>query len=136
MSRFGRIGVRVDLHASSAIDTDDLAVDPVTVTGGKEADDTGNVDGLTDTAVGGPCGGVLIDLVVAELVTIGNVLTAHGVVHVGLDSTGGNGVDGDLLGAGICRTLAFQSASLDISEHHIPTAMQRTKVSMAPLEPE
>lgn len=43
----------------------------------------------------------LIDLVVGELVTIGNVLAAHGVVHVGLDAPGRNAVDSDLLVAAV-----------------------------------
>jgi len=89
------------LHASSAVNANDLSVDPVTVLGSKEANDAGNVYWLTNTVVRGPCAGVLVDLVVAELVTIGNVLAADGVVHVGLDATGCNTVDGDPLLAGI-----------------------------------
>jgi hypothetical protein len=94
------------LHAGSAVNADDLSVDPVTILRGKEADNAGNVDGLTDTVVGGPCAGVLIDLVVAELVTSGNVLTADSVVHVGLDATRGDTVDGNLLLTSIWELLA------------------------------
>jgi hypothetical protein len=90
------------LHASSAINADDLSVDPVTVLRSKEADDTGNVYWLADTVVRGPCAGVLVDLVIGELLTTGNVLAAHCVVHVGLDATGCNAVDGDPLLASIC----------------------------------
>lgn len=39
----------------------------------------------------------LIDLVVAELVTVWNVLAAHSVVHISLDTTWRNAVDSDLL---------------------------------------
>jgi hypothetical protein len=89
------------LHASSAVNANDLSVDPVTVLGSKEADDAGDVYWLANTVVRGPCAGVLVDLVVGELVTTGNVLAAHGVVHVGLDTTGCNAVDGDPLLASI-----------------------------------
>jgi hypothetical protein len=85
------------LHASSTVNANDLSIDPVTVLGGKEADNAGNVYWLTNTVVRRPSACVLIDLVVAELVAIGNVLAADGVVHVSLDATGGNAVDGDLL---------------------------------------
>jgi hypothetical protein len=90
------------LHASSAINADDLSVDPVAVLRCQEADDAGNVDGLTDTVVGRPCAGVLVDLVVAEALASRNVLAADSVVHVGLDATRGDAVDGDLLLASIC----------------------------------
>ena len=90
------------LHAGGTVDTDDLSIDPVTILRGEEADNAGNVDGLTDTVVGRPCAGVLVDLVIGELLTTGNVLAAHCVVHVGLDATGCNAVDGDPLLASIC----------------------------------
>jgi hypothetical protein len=89
------------LHASSAVNANDLSVDPVTVLGGKEADNAGNVYWLANTVVRGPCLGVLVDLVVAELITAGDVLAADGVVHVGLDTTGSHAVDSDLLLASI-----------------------------------
>jgi len=85
------------IDAKLTIDSDDLSVDPFTVLGREEADDTGNVDGKTDTAERRPGGGVLVDLVVGEGGTVGNVLAADGVVHVGADTTGGNDVDSDLL---------------------------------------
>ena len=85
------------LHASSAIDTNDLAVDPLAVLRGQEGGDTGNINGHTDTVHGGPGGGVLVDLLVVQVGAVGDVLFADSVVHVGLDTTGGNGVDGDLL---------------------------------------
>lgn len=47
------------LHASSAIDANDLAVDPLAVLGREEAHDAGNVDGETDAVEGRPGGGVL-----------------------------------------------------------------------------
>lgn len=93
------------LHAGSAVNANDLSVDPVTVLRGEEADDAGNVEGLTDTVVGRPCAGVLVDLVVAELIASGNVFTADSVVHIGLDATGGNAVDSDLLLTSICDSL-------------------------------
>lgn len=85
------------LHAGSAVNADDLSVDPITVLRGKEADDASNVDGLTDTVVRRPCAGVLVDLVVAEALTSGDVLAADSVVHVSLDATGCNAVDSNLL---------------------------------------
>lgn len=47
------------LHASCAIDAKHLAVDPLAVLGGKEADDAGNIDGETDAVERGPSGRVL-----------------------------------------------------------------------------
>jgi hypothetical protein len=85
------------LHACGAIDTDDLSVDPFTILGSEEADNTGNIDGETDTAERGPGSGVLVNLVVGEVGTVGDVLAADGVVHVSLDTTGGNDIDSDLL---------------------------------------
>ena len=58
--------------------------------------------------MGGPCAGVLVDLVVGELVATGNVLAAHGVVHVGLDATGSNAVDSDLLLTGVYEVVSMQ----------------------------
>jgi hypothetical protein len=69
--------------------------------GGKEGNDAGNIDGLTDTVVWRPGGGVLIDLVVVHLLASGTIFLADGVVHVCLDATWGDAVDGDLLVAGI-----------------------------------
>ena len=83
-------------------DAEDLAVDPFTVLGRQEADHTGNVDGLADTVVWGPGGSVLVDLIVGHLVATRNVLLANSVVHVGLDATRGNAVDGNLLLASVC----------------------------------
>lgn len=48
------------LHAGSAIDADDLAVNPLAVLGREEANNAGNVDGLADAVHWGPSGGVLL----------------------------------------------------------------------------
>lgn len=97
------------LHAGSAVNADDLSVDPVTVLRREEANNAGNIDGLTNTVVGRPCAGVLVDLVVAELLATGDVLAADSVVHIGLDTTGSNAVDGDLLLTSVCDVLAGHS---------------------------
>jgi hypothetical protein len=89
------------LHASGTVNADDLAVDPLAVLGSEEADDAGNVDGLADALHGRPGLCVLVDLVVAELLSAGDVLAADLVVHVGLDAAGRDAVDGDLLVAGV-----------------------------------
>jgi len=89
------------LHAGGTVNANDLAVDPLTILGGEEADNTGNVDGLTNTLHGRPGLGVLVNLVVGEVGTAGNVLAADGVVHVGLDTTGRNSVDSDALVTGV-----------------------------------
>ena len=47
------------LHAGCSIDADDFAVNPFAVLGGEEADNTGDVNWLTDTVHGGPSFGVL-----------------------------------------------------------------------------
>jgi hypothetical protein len=59
--------------------------------------------------VGAPGLGVLVDAVVVELVASGNVLAADSVVHVGLDSTGSNNVDSDLLLTSIDSHAASES---------------------------
>lgn len=89
------------LHAGSAIDADDLAVDPLAVLGSEEANNAGNVDGLADALHGRPGLGVLVDLVVGQLLATRDVLAADGVVHVSLNAAGGDAVDGDLLVAGV-----------------------------------
>jgi hypothetical protein len=38
-----------DLHARSTVNAEDLAVDPLAVLRGKEADNTGNINGETNT---------------------------------------------------------------------------------------
>ena len=80
-----------------AINTDDLAVDPATILRSEEAEDASDIEGLTDASKRGPGSGILVDLVVGEVGSTGDVLTADGVVHVGLDATRGNAVDSDLL---------------------------------------
>ena len=65
-------------------------------------DNAGDVDGLTDTVVGRPCARVLVDLVVAERLASRNVLAANSMVHIGLDATGGDTVDGNLLLSSVC----------------------------------
>lgn len=90
------------LHASSTVNTNDLAVDPVTILGSEEADHTGNVNRLANAHVWRPGHGVLINLFVIQLVATRDVLAAHGVVHVSLDATGGNAVDSNLLLTSIC----------------------------------
>lgn len=53
-------GIVRDLHAGGTVDADDLAVDPLAVLRGEEADNTGDIDGLADTVHGGPGLGVLL----------------------------------------------------------------------------
>ena len=111
------------LHASSAVNTNDLAVYPVAILGGKEADHAGNVYWLANTVVRGPSASELVDLVVAELVTSWDVLAADGVVHVGLDATGCDTVDSNLLLASICVMLVCCLLKIDSSgrtDSHAP----------------
>lgn len=51
------------LCRGTAGDTQSLAVDPVRVVAGQEAHDSGDVDGLSDTAEGGDCGKSSLHLV-------------------------------------------------------------------------
>jgi hypothetical protein len=85
----------------TSVNANDLSVDPLAVLGGEEANDAGNVNGLANTVVWGPCRGVDINLIVAHLLSTWDVLFAYGVVHVGLDATWGDAVDSDLLVTGI-----------------------------------
>lgn len=55
-------GALSSLHACGAVDADDLAVDPLAVLRGEEADNAGDVDGLADAVHGGPSSGVLLGL--------------------------------------------------------------------------
>lgn len=51
----------------------------------------------------------LVDLFVGELITSGDILPSHGLIHVGLDGAWGHCVDGDLFVAGV--------DSLDLKPH-------------------
>ena len=46
-------------HASSAVDANDLAIDPLAVLGRQEAHDTSDIDGKADTVERRPAGSVL-----------------------------------------------------------------------------
>lgn len=54
-------------------------------------------------------GTYLIDLIVAEVLAIWDIFTAHGVVHVGLDAAWSDAVDGDLLVAAVNGHAADES---------------------------
>ena len=84
------------LHTSTAIDTQHLAIDPFAILAGQEAHDASNVNGQTDAMQGRPSSSKLVHLLIAQLVAVGNVLAAHGMVHVRLDAAGRHGVDRDL----------------------------------------
>jgi len=90
-----------NLHACSAVNANDLSVDPLAILGREETNNAGNVDGLANTVVRRPGSSINIYLVVAHLLSAWNVLLAHSVVHVGLDATWGDAVDSDLLVPGI-----------------------------------
>jgi hypothetical protein len=80
----------------------------------------------------------LIDLLVVQLAAVGDVLPADGVVHIGLDATGSDSVDSNLL---VTKVWLYEISypSVTVTEAraagYLPTAMHRTKVSMAPLLP-
>lgn len=95
------------LHASSTVDAEDLSVHPIAVLRREEANDAGNIKGLADTVVGRPGAGVLIDLIVGEGLASRDVLTAHSLVHIGLDATRGDAVDSNLLLASIWSMLVI-----------------------------
>lgn len=118
---------RTPLHASGAVDAEHLAVDPLSILGRQEAHNAGDVDRQADAVQRRPRAGILeeeravsflgsdtttsmsvsraylVHLVVRQVRAVGDVLPAHGVVHVRLDAAGGDGVDGDLLIAEVCR---------------------------------
>jgi hypothetical protein len=95
------------LHTSSTVDAEDLSVHPVAVLRREEANDAGNIKGLADTVVWRPGAGILIDLIVGERLAPRDVLTAHSLVHIGLDATRGDAVDSDLLLASIWSMLVI-----------------------------
>lgn len=104
-------------HTGSTIDAEHLSIDPLAILRGQEADNSGNVDGETDTGKRRPSCGILhrncqpglhyksssilsaylVDLVIVQVGAVGNVFAADSVVHVSADSSWSNGVDGDLL---------------------------------------
>jgi len=97
------------LHASSAINAQNLSVDPFAILAGKEAHNTSNINWETDSVERRPSGGVLIDTIIGQLLSSGNVLSANLVVHVGLNSTRSNAVDGDLLVTEVNRHASHES---------------------------
>lgn len=105
-SSFSNVG---RLHASSAINTKDLAVDPFTILTGQESGDARNINWHTHSVHGRPCSRILINLLIVQVLAVGDVLLAHGVVHVSLDTTGGDGVDGDFLVAAVDGHAAHES---------------------------
>jgi hypothetical protein len=84
------------------LNSNDLAIDPVTILRSKEGNDTGNVEWLTNTVMWGPGSGIFVNLVVVHLITTWNILLADSVIHVGLDTTWSNAVDSDLLVTTVC----------------------------------
>ncbi|KAL3305557.1 versicolorin reductase [Colletotrichum asianum] len=77
-------------------------VDPLAVGVAQRGDDLANVGGDTDTLEGVHVGQALVDdLDGHALVAVGDVVPRVLVVHVGLDTTGGDGVDSDALGAAV-----------------------------------
>jgi len=85
------------LHAGCTVDTNDLAIDPLAVLRGEEADNASDVDWQTHAVHWRPGSGILVDLIVAQLLSTWNVLPAYCVVHVALDTTWCNAVYSDLL---------------------------------------
>jgi hypothetical protein len=69
------------LHAGGSVNADDLAVHPLAIIRGKEAQHAGNVNRQADTVVGAPGGSVLVDLLVGELVASGNVFLCFSSVQ-------------------------------------------------------
>lgn len=131
------------LHASGTVNAEDLAVDPGAVLRSEEANNASDVDGQTDTVNWGPAGGVFVDFVIGKGGSAGDVFTTDGVVHVCLDATRRDGVDGDLLVAKIYPSQYLLSTLEKMHEwikgghsRNLPMAMQRTNVSIVPLEPE
>lgn len=107
------VALRASLHARSTVNTKHLAVDPLAILGSQEADSAGDINRKTDPVERGPTSRelgrsasagkgeherpYLVNTFVVKLVAVGNVLSADGMVHVGLDAAGGDGVDRDLL---------------------------------------
>ncbi len=98
-------------HTSTPIDTQNLTIDPLAVLRGQESDNTSNVLRLADTEMRRPGGGVGVDLLVAQVVAVRNVLLAHGVVHVRLDPARRDAVDRDLLVAAVWSSVLGECKS-------------------------
>jgi hypothetical protein len=102
------------LHASRAINTKNLSIDPFTILASKETDNPRNIDWQTDTVQRTPCCGILsslsaiedhlienfsylVNFSIVQVRTIRNVLSADLVVHISPDSTRRNAVHSNLL---------------------------------------
>ena len=89
------------LHASRAINANDFAIHPLAILASQEGRNSRDIDRHADPVARGPRGRILVNLLVVQVVAVGDILFAHCVVHVGLDATGRNGIDGDLLVAAV-----------------------------------
>lgn len=89
------------LHASRAINAQHLSVDPLAVLRREETAHPRDINWLTDPVKRRPSSGVLVDLLVGEVLSVGDVLLADSVVHVGLDAARRDAVDGDALVAAV-----------------------------------
>jgi len=85
------------LHASSAIDTQNLSVYPFTILAGQKCSHASHINGHSHAVQRAPRRRVLVNLLVGKVLAVWNVLFADSLVHVGFDATGRNGVDGDFL---------------------------------------
>ena len=91
------------LHTSRAVNPNDLAVDPLAILRSEESSHARDVDRHADAVCGRPGRGVLVDLLVGEVLAVGDVFLADLLVHVGLDAARRDRVHGDALVAGVCR---------------------------------
>src|ERR1700733_14283844 len=85
------------LHASCAIDTQNLSVYPFTILAGQKCSHASHINGHSHAVHRAPRRRVLVNLLIRKVLAVWNVLFADSLVHVGFDATGPNGVDGDFL---------------------------------------
>lgn len=83
--------------SSTTIQADALAIDPLGLVAGQEADNAGDIEGKAVARERRDGGGHLQALLGRVLGAIGDVVVRGGVEHVGDGAAGGHGVDGDLL---------------------------------------
>ena len=122
------------LHHRRTINANNLSINPLSILTRQEAHHARNINRQANSVQWAPCLSVLIHFVIVQLVAAWDVLGADGVVHIGFNATRCHTVDGDFLVAEVYGLLA--SRLEEEGRENIPIAMQRTKVSIAPLLPE
>ena len=97
-----------DLHASRAINPNDLSINPFTILTSQEANYACNINWEADSMQWTPGLCILVYLIVIHLISTWDVLAANSVVHVSFDTAWCNAINCDLLVTKVYRLLAIR----------------------------